>query len=96
VRPAPRRSWPRRYRGAQGGLVDPELGDDVPGDLDDRDPLQVLGMQPVVGLDVDFLELERVARVAEGEDQLARLVAEVAAVARVEGYARASQLRYSG
>ena len=54
-------------------------------DLDHREPLPVLGLQPFVARDVDLLEVEA-ELVAECGDHAAGALAEVAARGVVQGY----------
>jgi hypothetical protein len=56
-------------------------------DLDYRQPLAVLRLQPWVTGDVDLLELER-NRLGDGDQRLARALAEMAARRVVEDDAR--------
>jgi hypothetical protein len=57
----------------------------VPVDVDHRDQLEQLSVQPVVALDVDLAELEGDPVSAEPEEAGTSLVAEVAAGSAVEG-----------
>ena len=65
-------------------LVQNQLRDDDPVDLDDRDSLEVAAQQQLVALDVDLVQAEAIALPVQGDERGDRLLAEVAAGARVD------------
>src|SRR5215204_4193012 len=76
-----------------------ELRDLLAVDLHDRDALQEARVELVIGVDVDLAELEATHRRAKGDDDVARLVAQVTAlpcIERHDGHAAAVHARYSG
>jgi hypothetical protein len=72
--------------GTQSVCVEDELGGPLPVDLDDGDLLQHLAQQPLVALDVDLDQVEAAFLAVQGDDLRDRLLAEVAALPRVDRY----------
>jgi hypothetical protein len=64
--------------------IDVELRNVLAINLDHRDALQVARVELGIGFDVDLEELEGLLGVTKGEDQISRLVAQVATRAGVE------------
>ncbi len=73
------------HGGFEGVAIELELADLTAVDLDPRDALEVGGEEPVVGLDVDLVELGGALITEQLENLGSRVVAEMTARPGVEG-----------
>jgi len=70
--------------GPQAVPIEEQLRDDLPVELNHRDPREEARVQPRIGLDIDFLELKVEPVGAQSNEALPGLVAEVAVRPPVE------------
>ena len=76
-----------------------ELADDLAVQIDHRDPFEIGEQEPIVGVDIDLAKLVTRPLGKRGQEELASLVAKVAALTPVERddtQTSASHSRYSG